>query len=193
MNRKIIGILIIAIPLGILFISMLVDFYLDENPPLLTDVSDYEIYVDEVYNADTFMPDLDVLPNYEDVEVYYDNRASKSITLSVIYSNEDYESAKESIINMYSFLDGPIKDETGFYYIPSHEFDYKSYQIKVVDNEDFSYPEQFGMIGFSDDYNRICFLFFYDRSLNSLGNSYTIEDFLKDNFEFPTLYNNWDG
>jgi hypothetical protein len=130
------------------------------------------------------MPNLKDLPSYENVNVYYKDRSSKSITLSIEFSSENYEEAKETILNQYSFLSGPLQDDTGFYYIPEHEFSYSSYHIKVVFDEDFLYPEKFGMIGYSDDYNRICFLFFYDRSLNELGSGYEMDEFAEDHFTF---------
>lgn len=169
--------------LTVMLVSM-VTIVLTSCTPKLTDIDDYETYINEIYGADEFMPNLKDLPSYENVDVYYYDRSSKSITLSIKFSSENYEDAKETILNQHSFLDGPLQDDTGFYYIPKPEFSYSGYQIKVVEDEDFSYPEKFGMIGYSDDYNRICFLFFYDRSLNELGSGYEMDEFAEDHFMF---------
>lgn len=182
MSRKVIGIIIVSLFFSVLIISMMVSYFLDTHPPLLTDIKKYDEYVDEVYNADAFMPNLDDLPDYENTELYYDNRASKSISISITYKDESYESAKETILNMYSFLAAPIEGN-GYYKIPNHEFYLKTYHIKVVDNDTFSYPSNFGMIGYSDEYSTITFLFFYDRSRGQI--SYDMADFIEENFKFP--------
>jgi hypothetical protein len=182
MSKKVIGIIFVSLLLCVLIISMMVSYFLDINPPLLTDINKYNEYVDEIYNADAFMPSLDNLPDYASLEVYYDNGDSKSISLSITYDESSYESSKETILNWYSFLETPIEGN-GYYKIPNNDFHLKTYHIQVVNNDDFSYPSNFGMIGYSDDYNTITFLFFYDRSRGQI--SYDMADFVDENFKFP--------
>jgi hypothetical protein len=166
----------------VIVFALITTFILSSCSLAHTDINEYDIYIDEVENAGIFMPELDGLPDYESLEIYYDDGSSKSITLILQYSQDDYENAKESILNKYKFLSVPVmRDDVSL--IPSPEFEYGSYIISVVNNEEFSYPENFGMIGYLDDYYRVCFLFFYDRSLNSIDYGYTMEEFVRDNFE----------
>ena len=130
------------------------------------------------------MPVLSSLPAYQAYEVYYLDRLGQSINLVVTFSSETYETSKETILQSHVFLDEPLM-ESDFYLIPETEFEYESFTIKVVDDEDFNYPEQFGMIGYSDTKHQISFLFFLDDSLNRLGDEYSLQDFIKKEFWFP--------
>jgi hypothetical protein len=73
-----------------------------------------------------------------------------------------------------------------FYLIPEVEFQYQSFTIKVVSDDDFEYPEQFGMLGYSDSSYQITFLFFYDLSLDRLSDSPgRMTRFIESEFFFP--------
>jgi hypothetical protein len=143
------------------------------------------MYIDDMFRASEFMPNIDDYSSSDNLEVYYFDGWSQSFTFSIAYNSEEYEIAKENILAKYTFLDEPLKSESGFYYIPDNEFEFDSYHIKVVYDESFRYPEQFGMIAFSDQYKRISYLYFYNRSNNELGDGYEMEEFVENNFIFP--------
>lgn len=149
-----------------------------------TDTNDYQEYISLVPKANTFMPEIDNLPEYQSISVYYYERLGQSINLIVTYSEESYESALDSILNSYTYLEEPLT-KMDFYLIPEVEFQYQSFTIKVVSDDEFEYPEQFGMIGYSDSKFQLSFLFFYDESLDRLGDGYTMEEFLEKEFFFP--------
>ncbi len=148
------------------------------------DTNDYQEYVNQVPKANTFMPDFDNLPDYQSISVYYYEHLGQSINLIVTYSEASYESARDTIFGLYVFLEEPLT-EMDFYLIPEVEFQYNSFTIKVVSDDDFNYPEQFGMLGCSDSKFQLSFMFFYDESLNELGNGYTMQEFLEKEFYFP--------
>lgn len=183
LSRKVIGIVTVSVLIGGLIISMSISLLLDTYPPLLTNINNYDEYVDEVYNAETFMPSFESLPDYESIEVYYDNRSSKSISLSITYDEIDYKDAKMAILEQYTALEEESLVRDGVYLIQSTKFEYGSYTVLVIDNENFDYPSNFGMIGYSDEHNSITFLFFYDRSRGQI--SYDMADFVDENFKFP--------
>ncbi|MCK7487130.1 MAG: hypothetical protein MZU97_17670 [Bacillus subtilis] len=89
----------------------------------------------------------------------------------------------ETIFGSYMFLQTPLM-ENDYYLIPETKFEYESFTIKVVDDDNFDYPEQFGMIGYSDTTHQISYYVFYDESLNRLGDGYSMRDFVKREFWF---------
>lgn len=149
-----------------------------------TNTDDYQEYINQVPKANIFMPDFDTLPEYQSISVYYYERLGQSINLIVTYSAESYESARDTIFGSYVYLEEPLT-EMDFYRIPEVEFQYQSFTIMVVSDEDFEYPEQFGMLGYSDSKFQLSFMFFYDESLNELGNGYTMQEFIEKEFFFP--------
>lgn len=149
------------------------------------DTNDYQEYIDQVPKANIFMPEFDALPEYQSISVYYYEHLGQSINLIVTYSAESYESARDTIFDSFVYLEEPLK-KMDFYLIPEVEFQYLSFTIKVVSNDDFEYPEQFGMIGYSDSSYQIAFLFFYDLSLDRLSDSSgRMSRFIESEFFFP--------
>jgi hypothetical protein len=150
-----------------------------------TDTNDYQEYINQVPKANTFMPDFDTLPEYQSISVYYYERLGQSINLIITYSAESYESARDTIFGSYVYLEEPLT-KMDFYLIPEVEFQYQSFTIKVVSDDDFEYPEQFGMLGYSDSSYQITFLFFYDLSLDRLSDSPgRMTRFIESEFFFP--------
>lgn len=168
----------------LLLVNSLAIFSLSACGKVLSNQVDYQEYLDSVSGSNSFMPILSSLPSYQTYEVYYFNYLGQSINLILTYTSETYETAKESIFQSYCFLSEPLT-ENDYYLIPETEFDYESFTIKVVDSIDFDYPEQFGMLGYSDTKHQISFLFFFDDSLNRLGEGYSMQDFLIKEFWFP--------
>jgi len=152
---------------------------------VFTSTNDYQEYINKMPTANNFMPDLASLPEYQSVSVYYYERLGQSINLIVQYSIDSYESALDSILNSYTYLDEPMT-EKDYFLIPEVEFQYESFTIKVVSDDDFKYPEQFGMIGYSNSSYQITFLFFYDLSLDRLSDSPgRMTRFIESEFFFP--------
>lgn len=149
-----------------------------------SDIGDYQYYIEKIPKSNIFMPDLTILPEYQSISVYYYERLGQSINLIITYSSESYLSARDELLSSYIYLEEPLT-KMDFFLIPEVEFQYQSFTIKVVSDDEFEYPEQFGMIGFSDTCYQITFLFFFDESLDRLGDGYTMEEFLEQEFFFP--------
>jgi len=130
-------------------------------------------------NAKDIMPELDDLPKYEDIKYRYTHKSllifeSDSVALIVKYDDNTFESEKKKIDEQYTFLDKKIKSsfDESKYYIPEYEFSLKSYDFRVVDENDTSnteFPKSFGMIGVSEDKKSIAYLYFYDSDLDYIG------------------------
>ncbi|MFA5007104.1 MAG: hypothetical protein WC509_06530 [Candidatus Izemoplasmatales bacterium] len=150
-----------------------------------TNTDDYQEYLDSIPGSNAFMPVLTDIPAFQTCEIYYYDRLGQSINLVITYSDETYETAKETVLGSYLFLQTPLV-ENDYYLIPETEFEYESFTIKVVDDDNFDYPEQFGMIGYSDANHQISFLFFFDDSLSQLSdNSGRMTRFIEKEFWFP--------
>ncbi len=130
-------------------------------------------------NAKDIMPELEDLPEYEDIKYRYTHKSllifeSDSVALIVKYDDNTFESEKKKIDEQYTFLDKKIKSsfDESKYYIPEYEFSLRSYDFKVVDKNDTSnteFPKSFGIIGVSEDKKSIAYLYFYDSDLDYIG------------------------
>jgi len=156
----------------------------------LSDINDYDDYVTNVSYSREFMPDLSDLEGYESIDViYYNDRPSTNnthtINLIVTYSNEYYNNAKSKYLSEYSYLEASLydPDNKNRMLVSDAEVEYNNYLIKVVFDEKFDYPKDFGMIGFNDIEYKLCFMFSYNDSLDYL-NSYHLLDFIKDSYRF---------
>lgn len=148
-------------------------FLLSSCDKLYTDIEKYDEYLDKLVKADTFMPKLDTLSNYESIDLYflYDNIILVgSINLKLSYSNEYYEEEKNKVLNLYQFLTTPIKENSTskYYIIPEVSFDYNEYHIQVVEDENYDYNRYFGMIGYSDSLQEICYLYYNNHDAVSI-------------------------
>lgn len=167
----------------ILMIILLLIIVLSSCEKVYSDIDKYDDYVESIPGADEYMPKLTDLPIYTVFEVFYVENSGKSINLNIKYDTQDYEEAKTTILERYDFLDEPLMGN-GYSIIPEVEILFENYVIKVVYDESFIYPEAFGLLGYSDVDFTISFMFFYDESMNSLGNSYSMEDLIEDSFRF---------
>jgi|GEM_PF-2212215 len=167
----------------ILMIILLLIIVLSSCEKVYSDIDKYDDYVESIPGANEYMPKLTDLPIYIGYEVFYVENSGKSINLNIKYDTQDYEEAKTTILDRYDFLDEPLMGN-GYSIIPEVEILYENYVIKVIYDESFKYPEAFGLLGYSDVDSTISFMFFYDESMNSLGNSYSMEDLIEDSFRF---------
>jgi hypothetical protein len=131
-------------------------------------------YSDDIkaYEASSFMPGLDNIGKYNDVE--YFSRKDESIfpeysmQLVVKYNEEEFLKEKEILNTAYTYLESPQKadfDDTVFT-IPIEEFSAYGYDFKITKFEDTVYPKNFGMIGISDEKFEIVYLWIYAPDLD---------------------------
>ena len=137
-----------------------------EGANLYKDLDNYELYKSKLPNAKEFMPELDTLTNYDNINLYFwydDYLESGNLNLKVLYSEEQYEEEKIKVLDTYQFLNTPIKGSSvgKFYNVPEVKFDYREYYFQVVDNQKFDYYHCFGMIAYSDSLKEICYLYHY--------------------------------
>ena len=123
--------------------------------------------------AKDMMPALEYLPEYSNIEYRYTQETififkSNSVALVVEYDDQTYESEKEKLQENYTFSNlknsSDVIDETTN---PLDEFSINSYAFQVIEGDEF--PKSFGMIGTSDEKQRIAYLYYYDSDLNTIG------------------------
>lgn len=152
-----------------------------------TDINKYEEYIEMV----SFNKEYDIFPNIEELpdsvvlDISYVERTaflirSKTLILTITVPENIYSIFKEEFLNRYDYFDDLILDEEGGVIIPKVEFEYLSYTLFVVNNEEFYYPENFGMVGFSDENFEIIILMYFDidRDRVSDMNQFIYEAFL---------------
>ena len=158
-------------------------FVLSSCDKTYTDIDEYNQYLDDIQGSDLFMPQLNTLGNCVSTEVLYYDSLGESVSLICYYQEEDFEVYLDAINNDYRFLENPIVDEQGEVDIPSVDFEYGNFRFRVVQDEYFEYPEEFGMIGISDDEHAVAYVFFHDESLSFIT---SMDDFMETEIRFPT-------
>ena len=133
-----------------------------------------ENYADdkEKYQADLFMPDLEDIGEYKDVEYFIRKDETifpdYSMQLVVKYDEEGFLKEKKRLETAYTYLDEPQKpdfDDT-VYTIPIEEFSSAVFDFKIAVFEDTVYPKNFGMVGISDENFEIAYLWIYAPDLD---------------------------
>lgn len=139
--------------------------------------SRYNHYLEKIPGSELFMPNLDELGDYDDIDVRYKNTwkiifNAKSIALYVTYDDSEYEIRKTALFEQYTLLVEPVVRGDS-YLMPEVVTVVNGYYIYVVDNtegyEEYIFPKKFGMIGFNDDTNELVYLFFYDIDLDLIS------------------------
>lgn len=141
-------------------------------------------------NAKDIMPNLDELPEYENITYKYTHKTmlifeSDSVALIVKYDDETYQSEKNKLAENYIFLEDNVEDV-----IPEYEFSINSYTFKVVadnENSNTEFPKSFGMIGTSEEEKSIAYLYFYDYDLDYIGEEddrNPMANFVKEYFKY---------
>lgn len=133
-----------------------------------------ENYSDDIekYQADLFMPNLENIGVYKDVE--YSVRKDETIfpeysmQLVVKYDEENYLKEKERLKSAYTYLEEPQKPDwdNNVYTIPIAEFQCGVYNFKIAVFEDTVYPKNFGMVGVSDETFEIAYLWICAQELD---------------------------
>lgn len=141
-------------------------------PTVDTDIGNYETYRQELNYASEFMPELDELREFDELKFGYQETTqflflSKTASLTVQYSPDDYLQAKESVMQAYDFLDAPFREQDDYYiasrtsndYLLDDAFSYKGYNFRVVNYDGCKF---FGMVGTNDDTCSIAYLYYSD-------------------------------
>ena len=138
-----------------------------------------ENYADDIekYQAGLFMPNLDDVGEYKDVE-YFTRKDETifpeySMQLVVKYDEETFLKEKERLETAYTYLGEPQKSDwdATVYTIPIEYFSYAGFDFKIVEFEDTVYPKNFGMVGVSDENFEIAYLWIYAPDLDYIGES----------------------
>ena len=126
----------------------------------------------KAYEADTFMPDLNSIGEYEGIE-YFTQKDDGifpecSMQLVVKYNEETFLAEKQRLETAYTYLEEPQKadfDDT-VYTIPIEEFEVLGFDFRIAKFEDTVYPKNFGMVGISDEKFEIAYLWIYAPDLD---------------------------
>jgi hypothetical protein len=167
--------LVIAILIGG-FLFLLVGTY----ERVSRDISHYDEDILEISNAANFMPDLDSLSGYTEIEYTYKVKCystfvgfcSDGFALFVTYDDDQYETAKQEALSTYTFLEEPVLRSQDTYELPITEFSYRGYTMKVVPDEDyidFCACKSFMLLGFNDEEHKIAYLYFYDFDIDYIA------------------------
>lgn len=143
------------------------------------DISEYEKLVEK----NDLLPSLSQLGSYSSVSVmhYHDSGIiynADAYTLTVEYSDGEYEGTRDGFLKNCAFESGIIKDENGE---KETEFKYDGYTLKVFnfDIYELEYPHEIFMMGYSDSLNQLVFVYFEDEDLDHFDGNFA--DFLADN------------
>ena len=120
------------------------------------------------------MPSLSELGTYTDIKYSHKNRedlfVTDTLSLFVKYSNVEYKTNKQKVLEKYDFIREPIINDKGWYLIPVSEIDYKGYHFKIVsDNKAYSACQSFLMVGFDDTNSKIAYCYHYDVDLDLIA------------------------
>lgn len=141
--------------------------------------------------AKDVMPVLDELPTYKDIVYRHTQKKmflfeANSVLLVVEYDTKTYESEKEKLAEEFAIskleATSETTDDTSR---PNVEFSVNNYVFQVVEGSD--YPKSFGMIGTSDEQQRIAYLYFYDFDLDKIGepdDKNSMSKFVKSYFDY---------
>jgi hypothetical protein len=159
-----------------------------EDKVIYNEIEDYQQCINDVEESDEFMPNLDSLTKHTTIELYCKENIGLTTTINLIvtYSEANYYLEKENLLMTYDFLLQPLYDSDRVF-ISEPEFIFNGFNIKVVYNSNYNYPEEFGMIGFNDEEYQVAYMFHSDRSYNTLGTDVedaSMVEFISSRFSF---------
>lgn len=145
-----------------------------------TNINRYEQDLKVIGNAVNFMPALDTLSGYANIEYTYRVRCysklvgfySDAYALFVTYDDAQYEEKKQTALESYEFLQEPVMRSSDTYELPVTEFTYQDYTMKVVPDEeyiDFCACKSFMLLGFNDEKHTIAYLYYYDFDIDFIA------------------------
>lgn len=151
-------------------------------------IDEYEEYIEKVTMSNTLLPTEEELKNSENVQVYYHEKNGfiaytyYTISLFLQYNDDDYLVEKSKILEEHNFISEPIV-RNDIVYLHEPSFEYAGFKISVVDNVEYTYLKNYGMVGFNDETNSIVYLFVYDPEIGFISDE-TIQDYLESYFIF---------
>ncbi len=153
----------------ILLTTMIMILTLSACTQTKSDITNYSHDVREYY-ADLFMPDLDSLGAYQEIDysTKHDNSLFPWDTMQLIvkYDEETFLQKKDLLDTSYPYLKQPKRYDDGDWYIPVTEFPFAGFAFRVVEFEDTDYPRNFGMVGISEENCQIAYLWVYAPDLD---------------------------
>ena len=139
----------------------------------------YEKKRNEIEYATEFMPSIDDLDGYTDINCShkwtYFLFDVDTLSLFVEYPSEIYKEKKADVLSSYEFLEETIISDDGDEYLSTPaRFEYGGYSFKTAPKLDIPRyagcaHKSFAFIGFNDDKNRIAYCYFYDFHLDLIG------------------------
>lgn len=158
----------ICIVLSLLFAVALTGCSKDDTSP--------ETY-DAFAEKNSVMPVAEELGEYADIHTLCHHGSSfpfewDAYTLIADYYIGNYEDAKKAVIDRHTFEASSIVDKTGesidtVFYSDGYQFRLLSVS-KYRKSEDDEFPEDFYLIGFNDERNKIAYLYFTDPDLDMI-------------------------
>lgn len=149
----------------------------------------------EEYQAVAFLPELETLGTYRDIE-YLCRRdesifPSYSMKLIVWYDEGTFAAEKARLDDAYVYLEEPQKmdfDEK-LYTIPAVTFSVADFDFRVAELADTVYPKNFGMIGISSEACAVSYMWYYcpDHDYISAPNedrTAAMQEFVRYQFQF---------
>ena len=141
-------------------------------------------YYEEHISGNGFMPNLESLPEYEDIRFKYYHKnnfifESDAYTLIVTYDEKTYQEEKDKLDQKYYCQEEPLNDWTT---VPKEpEFTLGTFYFRVLSEEAYqdeyhiNYPKIIFFIGTSDETQEIAYIEFYDTDLDLIN---SLQEFL---------------
>jgi len=145
------------------------------------DITKFEEITSEVYGANTHIPSIDELGEYESIELVYKETQQgfwiiDSLTQIVKYDSVEFECALNQINLKYSFLKETQEDLKDCYAkINRYEIQIVDKIEKMQDDYSYDYPKCFMMIGVNKQKRTILYLYHYDSDLDYIKD---LDDFI---------------
>ena len=145
------------------------------------DIDDWQL----LQETHSYLPAISEMGNYETLKCKHQSRenlviSSDAYILSATYSKSEFDIQKEHIEGTYLFQ-VKVEDEIGESIVSKDaSFFVDGFDFKMLSLEEYDlyYPKYFVLVGFSEEDNMVCFVFFEDMELDYIRGSF--EDFLKD-------------
>ena len=149
-------------------------------------IDNYAQKMADVYYASEFMPELSELSEYTNISYSHTQTLlglvfflpmffSDGIAIWVEYPEDIYEQKKADLFESYDFIEEEIYDSDGDLISPLASFEYKGYQFQADVSEEYDdYSmccKSFILVGYSDELNRIAYLYSYDFDLDWIANA----------------------
>ena len=157
----------IACPVIMCALCFLSSVYLfgQTTPQYDDDIDNYHANIKE-YEADLFMPNLDEIDDYLEIDYLCEKSTaffpSCSMQLIIKYDAQTFLKEKARLETAYTYINEP---QTGYgddeYTIPVESFSAFGFDFKIAKFDNTVYPKNFGMVGISETNHEIAYLWLY--------------------------------